>query len=186
ETGVTWREVGPYPEKSVRFYARASDGAVSALKPLTDVRSPNPLRDFGGRFYWTEVRHDGEEAALQTTHEVLMSANMDGTDVREILNKVEQRFLANIALSSYRGTLYCRLNELPMAETDAPRWFLCRLHPEKTDPIEIVRKMPSESDAAALCDGGYLYFVRQESKHSFLPPFQVTYTPALYRVPLDH
>jgi len=186
ETGVTWREFGPYPEKSVMFYAHASDGAVSALKPLTDVRSPTPLRDWGGRFYWTEVRHDGEEAAVQTTHEVLMSADMDGTDVREILNKVEQRSLSNITLSPDRGTLYCRLSELAMTESEPPRWLLCRLNPDKPGPVEILRKMPQGVGAFSLCDSGYLYFVQQEQKRSLSSPLQVNLIPALYRVPLNH
>ena len=56
---------------------------------------------------------------------------------------------------------------------------------KKSDPVEVLRKMPPGSDTHSLCDGGYLYFSWQEPKLSLLTPFNVTYTPALYRVPLD-
>jgi len=185
-TGVVWAEFAPYPRKPNTFYARASDGSIHDLKTLSDARFPKPLLEFGGRIYWTDIRHEAEESAFQTSHEVLMSCNLDGSDAREILNKVDQRFLDSIMLSAYHGGLYCCLNELPMKDSDTPRGLLCRLFPEKYDPIEIVRKMPTGSDATALSDGGYLYFVWQEPHHSFSPPFRVTHTPALYRVPLDH
>jgi len=186
ETGVTWGEVLPYPERSTRFYARASDGSVHALKFLTG-RYMRLLLEFEGRFYWTDIRkNEADESQFPSNREVLMSSNLDGGDQREILNQVDKRSLEKIALSLYHGTLYCRFNELPAQDTDPPRGLLCRLSPEKTDPIEIVRKMPAGTDTTFLCEEGYLYFVWQDPAHRFLPFFRAGSPPALYRIPLDH
>jgi hypothetical protein len=183
-SGVIWSEFAPYPEKPTNFYARASDGAILAMKPLTAGRVPRLLLESGGRFYWTDSRYESE--VYQFSHDVLMSSNLDGTDIREVLQKAEERFVSNLSLSSYRGELYCRLEELPMTDQDHPRSLLCRLHPDRSEPIEIVRTLPPGSDAAARFDGGYLYFVLQEQKRRLQLPLTVTYTPTLFRVPLDH
>lgn len=71
ESGITWWEFAPFPSKPTSFYARASDGAIYALEPLTDARFPNPLLEFNGRFYWTELTGESE---LVERHEVRSTA----------------------------------------------------------------------------------------------------------------
>jgi hypothetical protein len=173
--GITWTEFAPYPRKPTVCYARASDGIVHSLAPATrPILTLFP--EFKGRLYWT-VRESGPGNG-----EVLMSSKQDGSDSREVLTQVKGRPLSRVSLYPYRGVLYCFLGEQTQP-------LLCRLHPDQSNPVEIVRKLPTNAGFAQF-DGDYLYFVLSEHFHNFLADVTNNavsdgYAPTLYRLPLD-
>jgi hypothetical protein len=186
EFGVTWTEFAAFPHQSTLFYARASDGAVRALpRPARDQRV-TPLLEFGDRFYWTISSYEAD--AFRNYHDTLMSSKTDGTDVREVLAQVDRRFLSNFSLTVYGGALYCRVDALPLTRRGQLQVLLCRLYPERPDPLEILRKLPAGFSYASQFEGGYLYFVVRESGRSLWAsltsdlPARPTFT--LCRVPL--
>lgn len=83
------------------------------------------------------------------------------------------------------------LDEQPLSEKDHFQSLLCRLNPDRSDPIEIVRKLPSGAVSSQF-GGGYLYFVLNEKHRSLWATMtdddtaEGDSTLTLCRVPLDH
>jgi len=153
-TGISWIDLAPYPTQLTLFYTNASDGIVHALGPLKN-QSPNPsamdLLELGGRLYWS-------------TNQGLMSSTLDGTDIREILKPSEKHMVPLQAPFLYRNSLYFYMQEESRSPKDQPPTYLCRLHPDQSDPLEIVRKLPALTTYTP--SDGYLYFDRKEQHGS--------------------
>ena len=187
ETGVIWSEVSPFPEPRKLFYARASDGSVHALGVGTGMNASFVL-EFKGRIYWTVSLSTSNR--LFSDHVILMSANQDGTDARVVFAKSEKHLVSNLSLYGYRDSLYCCFTELPLVFKDYPRMRLCRLHPDRSEPLEIVRTLPAKANSGRFA-GGYLYFGETEKQRSLWASLTddntapERSTSILYRVPLN-
>jgi len=187
ETGITWTQLAPYPQKPTLFYAHASDGVVRSLSMIDDP-NPQSLHEFGGRLYWTINTSPSEGYA--NSRQVLRSSNLDGTDVREILSEIQKRPIAYILLYPYQNSLYCCLRVARQTSNGRGQSFLCRLHPDQPDPLEILRRLPSGTRFAQF-DGGYLYGVLHERRRSLLSSLldddlDQSFTTTLCRIPLEH
>lgn len=189
DSGVSWKEPAPSPGRLAVFYASASDGSVHALGTLAQS-DQNPPRyvEFGGRLYWPVVVPVLE--GNSNFHSVLMSANLDGADVREVCAQVNKHRIESLWLSVHQGRLYGCLSEAPGETEDRFKstQYVCRLHPDRSDPIEVVHKLPGTSRQYQF-DGDYLYFSYVEPKRGLWATLtnDDTYTPvaeALFRVPL--
>jgi hypothetical protein len=175
ESGVAWQEPAPFPEPPQLFYARIADGSVRPLGTavqvvqthgVTDLPSPrDPQRvvEAGNRLYWTTII--AEPRGIY--HYKLMSARMDGTDPREILVRQDQLPIDRLYLHAYRDSVYCFVEASTLVnDTPVSKKYLCRLHPERTDPVEILYKLPGNYFPVQF-DGGYLYMDLQEHTQSF-------------------
>ena len=162
ESGVVWTEPAPFPGHPTAFYARVSDGSVRSLGILAEENQTlGPIVEVGSRLYWTNIVRYPIQLGI------LMRANLDGTDVHEVFSQRENHPGDVRILHAYRGSLYCCLSGSPKTTRGyAPRnRYLCRLRPERTDPLEILHKLPDNSTNYQF-DGGYLYFVWREQKRS--------------------
>ena len=190
QSGVSWDEPAAFPDKPTIFYARVSVGSVRSLGGLTengfnfDGRS---LVEFGNRLYWLALL----STRRSDQHRKLMSANLDGADMREISAQKDQSPLDCLMLHVYRGSLYgCFAETFKRADGAVVRHdYLCRIHPERSDPIQIVYKLPEKSFVRAF-DSGYLYFDRPESKGSLWATLTadgaaMDTTTSFYRIPLN-
>jgi hypothetical protein len=186
ESGVTWEELAPYPEATKVYYARASDGIVRSLNfakgPMLTL-----LPEFGNRLYWTITEYGA--GVEQYPHEVLMSSNRDGTDVRQVLTQIEKHPIWKLEFYPYRGVLYCLLEKPLLTANNHVPPILCRLHPDQPDPLEIVRRLPAHTSAFQFAEG-HLYFVLQERHRgpwATLTNDDVSdsWTSTLCRLPLD-
>ena len=186
ETGITWTQLAPYPQKPTLFYARAADGVVRPLS-MIDEENPQSLREFGGRLYWTINTAPTEGYA--NSRQVLRSSNPDGTDVREVLTEIQNHPIAYILLYPYQNSLYCFLRVARQTSNGRGQAFLCRLHLDQPDPLEILRKLPSGTRFAQF-DEGYLYGVLNERRRSLLgslldDDLDQSFTTTLCRIPLE-
>lgn len=180
--GVSWSEPALYPRAPNLFYARAADGRITALGQSDPGIDPPTCVELGERLYWTEMDHAAQSYTL-------MCAHLDGTDVHEIPGMTQQRRIGRLQLYGYQGSLYGCLQELSAGDREDYPVSLCRLHPDRSDPIEIVRKISGRGVAAdAFNDfqfaGGYLYFQLTERPGFWAKLTRADVQRALYRVPL--
>ena len=166
EVGVAWIEAAPFPEPPTLFYARVSDGSVRSLgAPAKENEFTNwaskHFAEFGNRLYWLSVSQNGNDPS------VLVSANLNGKDIRNVCTQRDSHPMDVRSLHGYKGNLYCCIVEPPvMSPGVAPRnQYLCRVHPARADPLEIVYQLP-KGFAFDQLDGGYLYLIRSELKRS--------------------
>ena len=164
ESGISWEECAPFPGRPTRFYASAADGSVRSLQTGAD-NSPGigGVVEAGNRLYWIAgIPASGPHGSA---HAVLMSADKGGTDVRAVVAQRDKHLIDDMLLHAYRDSLYCCLTEAPtITRSDAIRYqYLCRLRPERSDPLEVVYKLPGKSMYCQFGEG-YLYFIRTEQK----------------------
>ncbi|MCW3099927.1 MAG: hypothetical protein JWL77_5545 [Chthonomonadaceae bacterium] len=191
QSGITWLEASPFPWPPTLVYAGASDGSVHALGPAGDRTAEENIRElleFRGRLYWTAAT--ATPRRFRGGSLVLMSSRLDGTDMQEVLKPSDNHFVPVFGPYLYRNALYCCLHPTPRRPGDRTHSFLCRLHPNQSDPIEILRKLPFRVNYSQL-DGGYLYLDMVERQGSLWASLTndgagETYTNTLFRVPLDH
>lgn len=178
------------PGNPTLYYASSFDGSVRSLGDVAqDNRYGHRYRcvEAGNRLYWTKlvlVRN-------QPIHFVLMSANKDGSDIREVLTQHDQHPIAYMELHAYRGGLYCFLTETPTLIKGLAVFvqYLCRLHPDRSEPLDILYKMPEHTGGIRF-EGGYAYLGGREPKRSLwaiLTNDDVVkeFTVKLSRIPLD-
>jgi len=185
ESGISWTEPAPFPEKPAIFYACVADGSVRSLGTLANNnQSPSPVVEAKNRLYWTDYTQYKSSIRV-------LSANADGTDIREVCAQRDKHAIVNILLHEYRGSLYCGLTELPTIIKNDPirNQYLCRLYPERSDPLEVVYKLPKNCREFHF-DGGYFYFIRSEPKRSLWAALTnddagMEYTNSFYRVAVD-
>jgi hypothetical protein len=175
----------PFPDKPILYYARAEDGSVHALAAAPEGWIAGNALEFGGRLYWTVRNHRPEnDGSFLAT---LMCAKLDGSDSREVLSEWDKHPLGNLAPYAYQGSLYCFLDKMtPSTEEEANRTpYLCRLHPERSDPVEVLHRLPDTSSSYQF-DGGYLYFlVRGHNLWAMVPNRSyASVEDTLCRVPL--
>jgi hypothetical protein len=149
--GVCWFEPAVFPHQPTIFYARAYDGAVYAQGTLDGHRTLNHYVEFKNRLYWVNPF---------TVTSAPMSSNLDGTDLREVRDPGNNYVLSSQICTIYQGNLYFEVFE--GSENDKNRSLafpkLCRFHPERTDPIEILRSVPL--GGSYQFDGKYIYFIQ--------------------------
>ena len=187
ETGITWTQIAPYPQKPTLFYARASDGVVRSLSMIDDL-NPQSLREFGGRLYWTISTAPSEGFAY--SRQILMSSRLDGADVREVLSQIQTHPIVYLLLYPYQNSLYACLHVARQNSNGHGQSFLCRLHPDQPEPLEILRKLPAGTRFAQF-DGGYLYGVSHERQRSLWASLlddntDQSLNSTLCRIPLEH
>jgi len=64
----------------------------------------------------------------------------------------------------WRGSLYCVISKAA-GWTSPPTTFLARVHPGRSEPIELLYELPGIHCALGV-DSGYLYYVALEPKRS--------------------
>ncbi len=172
-SGVAWQEPAPFPEPPRLFYARFSDGSVHSLGTVGENKTYlASLMEFGNRLYWKANIVPLPSAQNKPFHAVLMRCNLDGTDTHQVCEEVDKHLIEDLSLHSYQGDLYAYLVEKPTVTEDPSRrkHYLCRLHPDRSDPLEILRKLPggnaTKFTSNPQFDGGYLYFVLTEQKRT--------------------
>jgi len=184
-TGVTWTELSPYPRHATLFYADTSDGVVHSLS-FTGDQNLQSVFKFGNRLYWTRLISAPQQ--YNVLHLALMRSNLDGTDVREVITSSDHGLGIGGSLSMYRNTLYCYLTESHVNSPDRSQALLCRLHPDQSNPIEVLRKLPARTNFVRF-DEGYCYVLLSERHRTLwanLTDDDVgqTFTYRLARVPL--
>ena len=191
EAGISWTEPAPFPTRPTLFYARSSDGSVRSLGTLTKTnQGVERIAETDKRLYWAVP--DPAANSQEPFQCVLMSANDDGTDIREVCAQRDKHPIESMALHAYRGSLYCCLTEVPTITKDGTlrQQYLCRLHPERSDPLETLYKLPGKPRIDQF-DGGCLYFVWSETKRSVWAAMTndnvgMDYTDSFCRISLDH
>ncbi len=198
ETGVAWTEPAPFPQQPTLFYGRVSDGVVCPLGTLPKldendenrVVDPRHFVETGDRLYWT-MNHHGERGC------VLMSARPDGSDLREVCSQRNKHPIIDLALHAYMGKMYGCLTEAAMTSNGlVVSSYLCRVHPERSDPLEVLNKLPLTSQEFQF-DAGYLYFFCKEKRWNLSTILRnlwaivtsdnvgAEYTNTLYRLSVD-
>lgn len=155
-SGISWWEPALYPRPNEFFYARAADGRVTALGARPVGKDVSPCVEMGGRLYWTDWNTASESVTV-------MSAALDGSDRHEVPGIVANRQIGHLQLYPYRGNLYGYMQETSARGQEDYPISLCRIHPDRPDPIEIVRKISGRGVAVDAVSnlqfsGGYLYF----------------------------
>jgi hypothetical protein len=197
QAGVALTEPAPFPEPPRLSYIRASDGSVHSLGTAVQEEGSQSFVEAGNRLYWTTLTSVSVRNAAP--HYRLLCVSLDGTDIHEVCAQRDRRPIDHLALYAYRGSLYCTLAQTSTIGTGDhlgiyafSEQYLCRLHPEQSDPFEILYKLPTQSyRGGAWFDGGYLYFVRDEAQRSLWARLtnddaQASYTHMLCRFPLEH
>ncbi|MCW3051609.1 MAG: hypothetical protein JWN14_779, partial [Chthonomonadales bacterium] len=197
ESGVAWKEPAPFPAPPTLVYARASDGSVRSLG-TTYQNQPDDFNtmignkapyfvEAGNRLYWTAFLSDSRGA----TYYRLMSANLDGTDLRELFGQKAQPWIDRLSLHAYKGILYGCITEAPTLVKDTPvrKRYLCRLHPQRTDPREILYNLPAHYFPGPF-EGKYLYLNLREPDRNLWtamtdPYANVPLTSTLCRISLE-
>lgn len=195
EEGVSWQEPALYPNPPALCYAR-EDGSVRSLgaleKGMDRYRPSNEkwIAESGDRIYWQDVFSIAPEMNAGYTYK-LMSARLDGTDRKEICSQWRGRPIEFLMLHSYQGALYACVGGAPEMVQGKPArtMMICRVHPERTDPLEVVRTVP-EGFGARMFNGNMLYLSHQYKHRSFWANLTnddagVVYKSALYRIPFS-
>jgi hypothetical protein len=142
----------------------------------------------GDRFYWssgTRLAPPGRERLGPA----VISARPDGSDARVLLDlRAHPSLEAPVAfLGVHRDRLYCTFQtkarrRSPGDPATVP--VLCRIRPERPDPVERLKELPAEI-AHATFDGDYCYFVAREHQENWLDWSQEGLSgqtvPVLYR-----
>src|SRR5205085_1737969 len=120
-------------------YARAASGTVLKLGVLPRGRKIDWSVEFEGSLYW--FMHADPEVDHQ---DVLMAANLDGSDVREAVRLSPQQGQAVFGqnLGSYRGSLYCLIRKTITNPTQTPQVQLARIHPGRPCSLDILPTLP--------------------------------------------
>jgi hypothetical protein len=159
--GVTWQEERPYPGKPVLFYARSADGSVRSLPDRAGSLAISLVYvEYGDRLYRSPSLHASGDRMLQ-------HSKLDGSDLKELRVPGEGKSLRSLTV--YRGALYGVLTEAP-ANNGNPfkvkaSQYLCRVYPERADPVEILHKLPGPIANYGFA-GDYFYFVLTEKRRS--------------------
>src|SRR5262249_16509890 len=128
-----------------------SSGQNFSLVPITET-----VAEYQGRLYW--IQYETSFQPLPSTLPGrLVSANPDGSDRKTVLDLTTAKMVAVGELKAYQGSLYCTYL-LPQKYGVMNPTLLCRLHPERTNPMELLR---SVSGTVGFHDG-YLYFAVDE------------------------
>lgn len=165
ETGIVWAQPAPFPGPQTRFYASASDSSVRSLGTLSANQRPERCVEVGGRLLWT-VTTLTPPSELSTT---LMSANIDGTDIRSVGTQLRGHPVHIQSLYVYQGSLYSVFTEIPTETGRSVKvtYYVGRLHPNRSDSVEIVHALPEDAWPIQF-DGRYLYFFLEGTHRSFL------------------
>jgi hypothetical protein len=193
DAGVCWIEPMPYPDPPHRFYARASDGIVHSQGTQANNQNPPGYVEFRNRLYWATRSVQKNWNFDPNSDIVLRSSNLDGSDVREIRVPGDRYRIDIRVFTVHQGNLYLYLLEppAPAKERRTSGAFLCRFHPERSDPIEILHKLPDPTTAWNYqLDGNYLYFDRFEQKRGLWATLTnddqgAENFIALFRIPLN-
>ncbi|HZT40608.1 MAG TPA: hypothetical protein VFA07_00395 [Chthonomonadaceae bacterium] len=173
--GVFWTEPRPFPHSGQDlYYYRAGD---AKLYTILDYRGDpfGPPTEFKDRLYWFATNKPPHWPNLDWSADRLVSARLDGSDLREVfLPAARMRFpvlwrLRSSFLQVYRGHLYGLFRDQPSGVSPVlgnPR-YLCRIDPDRSDPVEDVFTLPSGS-ANCTVDGDSFYFTHLEEDRPFL------------------
>jgi len=157
ETGVSWKEFAPASSTAMLFYSSVSDGSPRLLETTEGTQAPPRCLEYRDRVYWMAERPEKERTVAP--HPALMSAGRESADRREVCAQMEKHRVADLSLHLYQGNLYCCLAEAPTAEEGDAKGAhdLCCVHPERSDPMEILYRLPQRSLEYHF-DEGYFYF----------------------------
>lgn len=178
QAGMSWKEPSPYPAPPRLLYARVADGSVVALGTITNDQNPPLCVEVGKRLYWVDAPHEY----------TLMSANLDGSSLRVVEGIKERHQIGTLLLYGYKGSLYGCLQEMNPGGAEAYPLSLCKLHPDRQDPVEILRKISGKGVATDAISnmqfgGGYLYFQLLDQPGLWSSDVGVRQT--LCRIPLE-
>jgi len=154
--GVFWTAPRPFPDRTTDlFYARALDGAALKLGELQEGQTVGWSVEFQGSLYWF-VR-------TETHDDVLMAANLNGTNVRTVLqlNPLQSDAQFGENLSAYHGALYCLVKGASIPSPRGQPVQLARIRPGKSNPLEILRILPMDTNLIGFDDGFLYYYVTE-------------------------
>jgi hypothetical protein len=184
QAGVALTEPAPFPEPPKLSYIRVSDGSIHSLGTVVQAGGARSFVEVGNRLYWTALI--SAPVKNEASHYKLMYVSLDGTAIHEVCAQRDRRLIDHLRIYAYRGSLYGILAQTSTTATGDPisEHYLCRLHPERSDPFEILYK------ADGWFDGGYFYFVRHEAQRGLWATLtndeaQASYTDTLCRLPLE-
>ncbi len=173
---VFWTEPHPFPDTRVDLCSmQPGDDKPHVLPNFeADLYFVAPV-EYQGRLYWfaSETVDSLRQRRVPRLDDAtqLVSTDRDGSDRRVLFSLPALRKRLTAPLSLHRGALYFRLadpypSELPTAAQAAKQpQYLCRLHPERADPVEVVCKLPGQTNSMWF-DGGYFYFLNLEEHRS--------------------
>ncbi|MCW3097021.1 MAG: hypothetical protein JWL77_2639 [Chthonomonadaceae bacterium] len=193
DSGVCWIEPMPFPDPPHRFYANASDGIVHSQGTQANNQNPPRYVEFRNRLYWATRSAQKNWNFDPNSDIVLRSSELDGSEVREIRVPGDRYRIDTRLFTVNHGDLYLYLLEPHAAakERSSHAGFLCRFHPERSDPMEILHKLPDPTTAWNYqVDGNYLYFERFEQKRTLWATLTnddqgAENSIALFRIPLN-
>lgn len=185
-SGISWSEPSPYPKPPTLYYAHASDGSVRALGSIPQGQEPPSVTEFDGHLYWL-----ASDIGAQTYALALMTADLNGSGIHPLSGITERHSLNNMQLYVHQGRLYSYLQEKTQGNTDIYTISLCRLHPDRSDSIEILSNLSKKGIGADTISelqfgGNYFYFQRYASPDQWKMTLLGEAGQNLYRLPLEH
>jgi len=191
--GVYWEEPRPYPDLiQDLYYASATTPRRLAIPGYQASSYDRPflgsdtLTEYRGRLYWIQYTTDMSHPAPSpvTRPARLVSANSDGSDLKTVLDLTPGKLATFRLLKADQNSLYgAYLPPERYGQVNAT--LLCRLHPERANPLEILRPMAG----GITVDQGYLYFDAEEKVGAFWDlvmndEVNLKRVSHLYRIPL--
>jgi hypothetical protein len=161
--GVSWQEPSLYPRAPVLFYARSVDGVVRSLIALSDkspYRSTPRLVEFQQQLYADVLNGAAGTATLKMF-------GFNGDQSSEI--SLHGKEYVQGGVTAHNGSLYSLMVESQARNgtrvQGRAKLLLCRLHPERSEPVEVLHKLP-EGCGNYRFEGKYLYFTLTEQQRS--------------------
>jgi hypothetical protein len=168
ESGAMWTEPRAFPDHNLNlYYARTADGAVFCLGEIAENEAIRWSAEFKGALYWF-VTHTQDGINLANVPDQLMSVHLGRSD-QQIVAQVSLRnstAAASFNLFTWHNSLYCLISQ-ESTSTDRGSTYLFRVRVGRTNPFEIVQKLPPGLRVAGI-DGGYLYFDVSEHQNSLI------------------
>jgi hypothetical protein len=161
DAGVLWTEAAPVDSDVKQlYYSRAEDGAKLPLGAISADESVGWSLEHRGSLYWFQTNNRSQPG--QPTNRVdLMTANLSGGGSRKLYGLAEHRLYGSYGenLGTWNGQLYCLASEhVRASRSGSSQVCLARVHPERSEPIEIVHRFPMRSETFHF-DNGFVYYV---------------------------
>jgi hypothetical protein len=143
------------------YYVRAVDGAEFPIGPGEKTESPGWSVEWNGALYW--FTSQGIEL------DRLVAVDLGGSQRRTVfqLNSPNRTGVNGKNLFTWHGSLYCLVSNSTGTFNSQGATFLARLHPDRSDPFEIVTQLPSGLRGVGP-DGGYFYYLAAEARPGFM------------------
>lgn len=194
---VFWTEPRVYPDLRQSLYMlHLPDEQIRCLTTSDPARDIRPA-EYQGGFYWQDIGREydrGNPPRVIGTTARILRARPEDTEARPVLSLEQPGFLAATGPFAQEGQLYLLFKEpvKPNMDADLERqpFWLCRLHPERAQPLEKIRTLPGDAYDFHF-DQDYLYFERKREIRSLWDTLtndevNTRRQDTLYRVSLPH